>query len=36
MGDFYSEHLIRTVTHAEISRADCETAVEALRQIVAG
>jgi threonine aldolase len=36
MGDFYNEHLIRTVTHAEISRADCETAVEALHQVVSG
>lgn len=35
LGDFYNEELIRAVTHAEISRADCDTAVAALREVLA-
>jgi len=35
LGDFYNEDLIRAVTHAEISRADCDTAIAALREVLA-
>ncbi len=34
LGDFYDDKLIRAVTHVDISRADCEQAVEALRDVL--
>ena len=34
LGDFYDDRLIRAVTHVDISRADCETAVLALRDVL--
>jgi threonine aldolase len=34
LGDFYDDKLIRAVTHVDISRADCEQAVEALREVL--
>jgi threonine aldolase len=34
LGDFYDDKLIRAVTHVDINRADCETAIEALRNVL--
>lgn len=34
LGDFYDDKLIRAVTHVDISRANCATAVEALRNVL--
>lgn len=34
LGDFYDDKLIRAVTHVDISREGCETAVEALRDVL--
>lgn len=34
LGDFYNETLLRAVTHAEITRDDCDLAVAALAEVV--